>query len=176
MDCLWLPTTCSKRPRVPIGSWDVSAVTETSRLLVDAKCNRIPSCLLECYSGAERMDSTHGSLSKWNVPSVSGMESMFISASSRWSLDLCVYRKWDRHEIHAVLPHPLNGHSATRVPPRQRIMKECSRSHLGDFTAARLTLSDPNPDSDSTILYINFTFNQLTLTPLQGYITRVVEL
>ena len=28
------------------------------------------------------MGSTHGSLSKWNVSSVSGMESMFISASS----------------------------------------------------------------------------------------------
>ena len=64
----------------PIGSWDVSAVTDMSRLFVDESGNAV--------DGAKTFN---GDLSKWDVSRVTNMYGMFYSASS-FNGDIS---KWD---------------------------------------------------------------------------------
>ena len=66
----------------PIGSWDVSAVTDMSRLFVDESGNAI-----------DGMNTFNGDLSKWDVSRVTNMHGMFFSVSSfKGKGDLS---KWD---------------------------------------------------------------------------------
>ena len=54
---------CSKGPHGPIGTWDVSRVTDMNRI----------------FAGAESFD---GDLSKWDVSGVKNMQAMFLRAKS----------------------------------------------------------------------------------------------
>jgi len=106
IECLKLsPTDCSKGPHGPIGSWDVSAVTDTSWLFVDASRHPFPgankfngdlskwdvSSVTNMYNMFNSASSFNGDLSKWDVSSVQGMRAMFDKASS-FNGDLS---KWD---------------------------------------------------------------------------------
>merc|ERR1719460_1891653 len=55
----------------PIGSWDVSAVTDMSRLFV-----------VESGNAIDGMKTFNGDLSKWDVSRVNNMQGMFFSLSS----------------------------------------------------------------------------------------------
>ena len=59
-------TDCSKGPYGPIGSWDVSAVTNMGGLFADAKHGMFFSAT-----------SFNADLSKWEVSSVINMSKMF---------------------------------------------------------------------------------------------------
>merc|ERR1719182_443651 len=78
--CLQLSTDCSKGPHGPIGSWNVSAVTDMSGLFVDANSDALP--------GADRFN---GDLSNWDVSRVTNMQGMFSKATS-FNGDIS---KWD---------------------------------------------------------------------------------
>ena len=54
---------CSKGPHGPIGSWDVSGVTDMSPLFADKSW--------KLFSGADKFN---GDLSKWDVSRVTNME------------------------------------------------------------------------------------------------------
>ena len=81
MECLKLSTNCTKGPHGPIGSWDVSAMIDTSSLFVDANNKAIP--------GATKFN---GDISNWDVSSVSSTDGMFQHASS-FKRTLC--DKWE---------------------------------------------------------------------------------
>ena len=68
-------------PHGPIGSWDVSAVTDMSGLFLDISTGNI-------VPGADKFN---GDLSKWDVSRVADMGAMFYVASS-FNADLS---KWD---------------------------------------------------------------------------------
>ena len=70
-ECLKLSTDCSESWHGPIGSWDVSAVSDMSGFFFDGKYNPVP--------GANKFN---GDISKWDVSRVTTMWGMFYSASS----------------------------------------------------------------------------------------------
>jgi surface protein len=71
--CLKLPTgDCSDGPDGAIGEWDISRVTDMSRMFSDA-------------------NSFHGDISKWGVSSVTDMNCMFFQAAA-FGCDLA---RWD---------------------------------------------------------------------------------
>ena len=80
-ECLQLSTDCSKGPHGPIGSWDVSAVTDTERLFDH-----------DVVPGANKFT---GDISKWNMSSATIMTSMFAEATS-FNVDLS---KWDVSKV-----------------------------------------------------------------------------
>ena len=110
LECLKLsPTDCSKGPHGPIGSWDVSAVTDMNDLFVDANRDPVPGT--DKFNGdvsnwdvsrVTRMKMTfahassfNGDLSKWYVSRVTSMEAMFAFASSFNG----ALSKWDVSEV-----------------------------------------------------------------------------
>ena len=62
-ECLKASTDCSKGPHGPIGSWDVSSVTDMRQMFASAS-------------------SFNGDISNWDVLRVTTMEEMFFGASS----------------------------------------------------------------------------------------------
>merc|ERR1719182_600555 len=84
--CLQLsPTDCSKGPHGPIGSWDVSAVTDMSSLFI------VDDYLTPLAEARE----FNGDISKWDVSRVTDMESMF-SSESAFNGDIS---KWDVSKV-----------------------------------------------------------------------------
>ena len=67
-----LSTDCSKGLHGPIGSWDISAVSDMSWLCYDASGNPL-------IPGADKFN---GDISKWDVSRVTSMYGMFYLASS----------------------------------------------------------------------------------------------
>ena len=65
------PTDCSKGEHGPIGSWDVSAVTDMRFLFVDKNYKLVP--------GADKFNVD---ISKWDVSRVTNMKHMFFKATS----------------------------------------------------------------------------------------------
>ena len=77
MECLKLSSDCSKGPHGPIGSWDVSAVTDMSQLFNH-----------DFVSGTNKFT---GDISNWDVSGVTDMGYMFHKASL-FNADIS---KWD---------------------------------------------------------------------------------
>merc|ERR1719174_2316071 len=82
-ECLKQSTHCSKGPHGPIGSWDVSAVTDMSHLFTPGN-TLIPGA-----------DKFNGDISKWDVSSVTDMGYMFAEALS-FNGDIS---KWDVSKV-----------------------------------------------------------------------------
>ena len=100
--CLQLSSDCSKGPHGPIGSWDVSVLTDMSQMfnqdavpgankfagdISDWDVSRVTTMWAMFYSAS----SFDGDLSKWDVSSVTDMSYMFCGASS-FNGDIS---KWD---------------------------------------------------------------------------------
>ena len=84
-ECLQLsPTDCSKGKHGPIGSWDISGMTDLSWLFIDAKYKPV--------LGADKFD---GYLSTWDVSSVINMNMMFRGTKIN-NNDLA---KWDASSV-----------------------------------------------------------------------------
>ena len=80
-ECLKVSADCSKGPWGPIGSWDVSALTDTSLLFYR-----------DFVPGADKYS---GDISEWDVSRVTTMSGMFHSASS-FNADIS---KWDVSKV-----------------------------------------------------------------------------
>ena len=80
-ECLKLSTDCSEGPHGPIGSWDVSTVTDMSGLFDEYHVPASPSF--------------DGDISEWDVSKVTTMYGMFYSASS-FNSDIS---KWDVSKV-----------------------------------------------------------------------------
>ena len=80
-ECLKLSSDCSKGPHGPIGSWDISAVTDMRDLFNH-----------DVVPGANIFNSD---ISKWDVSSVTNMNHMFRYASS-FNGDIS---KWDVSKV-----------------------------------------------------------------------------
>ena len=78
---------CSKGPHGPIGTWDVSRVTDMSRMFARAKffdsdISRWDVSRVKDMRGMFlRATSFNGDLSKWDVSRVNDMHGMFLGAS-----------------------------------------------------------------------------------------------
>merc|ERR1719362_1802216 len=86
--------TCTKGPKGPIGSWDVSRVTDPNRLFAH---NSI-------LDGEYYTNKFNGDISKWDVSRVTNMEALFNNARA-FNGDIS---KWDVSNVenfHAVFGH-----------------------------------------------------------------------
>ena len=89
--CLELsPTDCSEGPHGPIGSWDISAITDMESLFKGP--------------AAEEFD---GDISEWDVSSVTKMSKMFKGASSfaRTLCDACFTSTVNKESMSAGFTH-----------------------------------------------------------------------
>ena len=109
--CLKLsPTDCSKGPHGPIGSWDVSSVTDMSWIFVDANENPVPGANVFngdlydwdiSFNGTEMSDNSvpadrfNGDLSEWDMSKVTDVNHMFYYVSS-FNSDIS---KWDVSKV-----------------------------------------------------------------------------
>ena len=92
-ECLQLSSDCSDGPHGPLGSWDVSAVTDMSELFDH---NVVPggnkftgdisewdvSSVTNMFGIFHHVSSFNADISNWDVPSVTDMNHMFAYASS----------------------------------------------------------------------------------------------
>ena len=81
--CLLQSTNCSKGPHGPIGSWDVSGVTDMEGLFFTPNWDPIPQ--------SADSEKFNGDISQWDVSRVTNMANMFCDGSSFQ----CDLSRWD---------------------------------------------------------------------------------